>query len=144
MAGEAHDSAAILASARQSLRHQRAGGRRRGSIGRRSAELKRRHLAREAARVALAIGAVMLATMIAGLILVAAGFLRLGTYIKFIPYPVTVGFTAGIAVGAEGRPGIGAMGVDRLAEAPRFELEEVRAVGGDVLHRWRRGGAASR
>jgi sulfate permease, SulP family len=41
---------------------------------------------------------VILATAMAGLILVAAGFLRLGTYIKFIPYPVTVGFTAGIAV----------------------------------------------
>jgi SulP family sulfate permease len=44
------------------------------------------------------IDGVLLATMIAGLILIAAGFLRLGTYIKFIPYPVTVGFTAGIAV----------------------------------------------
>src|ERR1700691_5238512 len=41
---------------------------------------------------------VILATLMAGLILTAAGFLRLGTYIKFIPYPVTVGFTAGIAV----------------------------------------------
>jgi SulP family sulfate permease len=41
---------------------------------------------------------VILATMMAGFILMAAGFLRLGTYIKFIPYPVTVGFTAGIAV----------------------------------------------
>src|ERR1700691_2197522 len=41
---------------------------------------------------------VILATLMAGLILIAAGFLRLGTYIKFIPYPVTVGFTAGIAV----------------------------------------------
>ena len=30
--------------------------------------------------------------------LAAAGFLRLGTFIKFIPFPVTVGFTAGIAV----------------------------------------------
>ncbi len=30
--------------------------------------------------------------------LAAIGFLKLGTYIKFIPYPVTVGFTAGIAV----------------------------------------------
>src|SRR6478672_7318756 len=30
--------------------------------------------------------------------LIGAGLLRLGTYIKFIPYPVTVGFTAGIAV----------------------------------------------
>jgi SulP family sulfate permease len=34
----------------------------------------------------------------AGVFLIAAGLLRLGTYIKFIPYPVTVGFTAGIAV----------------------------------------------
>ncbi|HVV42164.1 MAG TPA: SulP family inorganic anion transporter [Nitrobacter sp.] len=41
---------------------------------------------------------VILATAMAGLILVGAGLLRLGTYIKFIPYPVTVGFTAGIAV----------------------------------------------
>jgi SulP family sulfate permease len=41
---------------------------------------------------------VILATLMAGVFLIAAGFLRLGTYIKFIPYPVTVGFTAGIAV----------------------------------------------
>jgi sulfate permease, SulP family len=41
---------------------------------------------------------VILATMMAGVFLVAAGLLRLGTYVKFIPYPVTVGFTAGIAV----------------------------------------------
>src|SRR5206468_4749163 len=41
---------------------------------------------------------VILATAMAGVFLVTAGFLRLGTYIKFIPYPVTVGFTAGIAV----------------------------------------------
>src|SRR6201985_933995 len=41
---------------------------------------------------------VMLATLMAGAFLIAAGFLPLGTYIKFIPYPVTVGFTAGIAV----------------------------------------------
>ncbi|MET0867098.1 MAG: SulP family inorganic anion transporter [Pseudorhodoplanes sp.] len=40
----------------------------------------------------------LLATLIAGLVLLAIGFLRLGTYIKYIPYPVTVGFTAGIAV----------------------------------------------
>jgi SulP family sulfate permease len=35
----------------------------------------------------------LLATLLAGLILAAVGLLRLGTYIKFIPYPVTVGFT---------------------------------------------------
>jgi len=40
----------------------------------------------------------LLATFLSGLILLAVGALRLGTYIKFIPYPVTVGFTAGIAV----------------------------------------------
>jgi SulP family sulfate permease len=40
----------------------------------------------------------VLATMLSGLVLAAIGFLRIGTYIKFIPYPVTVGFTAGIAV----------------------------------------------
>jgi len=41
---------------------------------------------------------VILATLMAGAFLIAGGLLRLGTYIKFIPYPVTVGFTAGIAV----------------------------------------------
>src|SRR4051794_9763487 len=40
----------------------------------------------------------VLATVMAGLFMMAAGFLRLGTYIKYIPFPVTVGFTAGIAV----------------------------------------------
>jgi len=40
----------------------------------------------------------LLAVMLAGLMLVLAGLLQLGTYVKFIPYPVTVGFTAGIAV----------------------------------------------
>jgi SulP family sulfate permease len=41
---------------------------------------------------------VLLATMIAGAILTIAGLLRIGTYIRYIPYPVTIGFTAGIAV----------------------------------------------
>ncbi|WP_417469029.1 SulP family inorganic anion transporter [Maricaulis sp.] len=40
----------------------------------------------------------ILATLMSGAILMAIGFFKLGTYIKFIPYPVTVGFTAGIAV----------------------------------------------
>lgn len=40
----------------------------------------------------------LLATMMAGVLLLVIGYLRLGTYIKFIPYPVTVGFTAGIAI----------------------------------------------
>jgi sulfate permease, SulP family len=40
----------------------------------------------------------VLATLLSGFILLAAGFLRLGTFVKYIPYPVTVGFTSGIAV----------------------------------------------
>ena len=40
----------------------------------------------------------VLATLIAGVILIAVGFLRVGTFIKYIPYPVTIGFTSGIAV----------------------------------------------
>ena len=40
----------------------------------------------------------VLATLMAGTMMLAVGFLRLGTYIKYIPFPVTVGFTAGIAV----------------------------------------------
>lgn len=45
-------------------------------------------------------------------------------------------FTAGIAMGAEGQPGIGALGIASLSEAPRFDLEAVDTVGGDILQRW--------
>jgi len=47
-----------------------------------------------------------------------------------------VAHTAGLALGAEGRPALGALGVGALAEAPRLELEETAAIGGDVMHRW--------
>lgn len=40
----------------------------------------------------------MVATIMAGLMLVAMGLLRLGSIIKFMPYPIVVGFTSGIAV----------------------------------------------
>lgn len=40
----------------------------------------------------------IISTFMAGVMLVAMGALRLGGIIKFIPYPLTVGFTAGIAV----------------------------------------------
>ena len=39
-----------------------------------------------------------LATVLAGIILVIMGLLKLGSLIKFIPYTITTGFTAGIAV----------------------------------------------
>ena len=38
------------------------------------------------------------ATILAGIILILMGFCRLGSLIKFIPYTITTGFTAGIAV----------------------------------------------
>jgi diaminohydroxyphosphoribosylaminopyrimidine deaminase/5-amino-6-(5-phosphoribosylamino)uracil reductase len=47
-----------------------------------------------------------------------------------------VGFTAGLALGAEGWPALGAMGIDSLATAPRFQLRSTRSVGGDVMHDW--------
>ena len=49
-----------------------------------------------------------------------------------------VGFTAGVALGAQGRASIGPLDHDALADAPRFDLVESQPVGGDVLHRWRR------
>lgn len=36
--------------------------------------------------------------LVAGLVLIVAGLLRFGTYIKYIPYPVVIGFTAGIGL----------------------------------------------
>ncbi|MBS0471120.1 MAG: STAS domain-containing protein [Proteobacteria bacterium] len=39
-----------------------------------------------------------IATAMAGVLLVAAGLLRLGSFIKYIPYPVVTGFTSGIAL----------------------------------------------
>ncbi len=38
------------------------------------------------------------ATFIAGFLLVAMGLMRAGAFLRFIPYPVTVGFTSGIAL----------------------------------------------
>ncbi len=38
------------------------------------------------------------ATLIAGVILIVMGLARLGTLLKFVPYPLTVGFTSGIAL----------------------------------------------
>ncbi len=40
----------------------------------------------------------LIATALAGLILIAAGLLKLGTWVKYIPQPVITGFTAGIAL----------------------------------------------
>jgi sulfate permease, SulP family len=44
------------------------------------------------------VGGLVIATFIAGILLVGMGLARLGSVIKFIPYPLIVGFTSGIAV----------------------------------------------
>ena len=43
-------------------------------------------------------GGLALATVMAGIILILMGVLKLGSLIRFIPYTITTGFTAGIAV----------------------------------------------
>ncbi|MCV6585518.1 MAG: bifunctional diaminohydroxyphosphoribosylaminopyrimidine deaminase/5-amino-6-(5-phosphoribosylamino)uracil reductase RibD [Marinibacterium sp.] len=49
-----------------------------------------------------------------------------------------VGMTAGFPIGAEGLPSIGALGLDDLAAAPRFQLAELHRAGDDIVQRWRR------
>lgn len=44
------------------------------------------------------LGGLLLCTLLAGLILLALGLMRAGRLIEFIPYPVTLGFTAGIGI----------------------------------------------
>ncbi|MBW7933446.1 MAG: sodium-independent anion transporter, partial [Gemmatimonadaceae bacterium] len=44
------------------------------------------------------VGGLTVATIMAGIILIALGLAKMGSVIKYIPHPVTVGFTSGIAV----------------------------------------------
>lgn len=45
-------------------------------------------------------------------------------------------YGAGLALGAEGRPALGALGIGRLDEAARFRLRSVLEVGGDIVAEW--------
>ena len=47
-------------------------------------------------------------------------------------------YSAGLALGAGGLPGIGGLDLPRLADAPRFRLAETRLIGPDLMHRWDR------
>ncbi|WP_366141180.1 bifunctional diaminohydroxyphosphoribosylaminopyrimidine deaminase/5-amino-6-(5-phosphoribosylamino)uracil reductase RibD [uncultured Tateyamaria sp.] len=49
-----------------------------------------------------------------------------------------VGFTAGLVIGAEGLPSIGALGLGSLNAAQRFALKSVARSGNDVCHIWTR------
>ncbi|MGQ4879760.1 C4-dicarboxylic acid transporter DauA [Billgrantia sp. LNSP4103-1] len=68
------------------------------------------------------LGGLMIATLMAGLILVTLGLARLGNLIQFVPYPVVLGFTAGIAA------------VIALLQLPDFLGLEGVALGDSTLH----------
>ena len=65
-----------------------------------------------------------IATIIAGLMLVAMGVLKLGTIIKFIPFPVVVGFTSGIAL---------TIFATQIKDLFGLQIEKVPA---DFLNKW--------
>lgn len=60
------------------------------------------------------------ATFMAGILLVLMGFARLGSVIKFIPYPMTIGFTSGIAVIIGGSQIKDFMGLSTTASSTHF------------------------
>ena len=47
-------------------------------------------------------------------------------------------YTAGKLIGAEGTPSLGALGLERLSEAPQFSLNAYHQIGGDLYQRWER------
>lgn len=78
------------------------------------------------------IDGLLLATIMAGVLLLLMGFLRLGTYIKFIPYPVTVGFTAGIAVIIFASQLKDLLGLDLPGKEPGEIIPKLEALGGVI------------
>jgi SulP family sulfate permease len=74
----------------------------------------------------------LLATIMAGCMLVIMGVARLGTLIKFIPYPVTSGFTTGIAVSIIMSQAADFLGIRTSEPAPREFLEKVLWLGRHV------------
>ncbi|RRN58494.1 STAS domain-containing protein [Pseudoxanthomonas sp. SGNA-20] len=69
-------------------------------------------------------GGLILCTLLAGLMLIAAGLLRLGTLMKYMPQPVITGFTAGIAV---------SIFSSQVKDALGLQMEEVPA---EFVERW--------
>lgn len=69
-------------------------------------------------------GGLILCTLMAGLMLIAAGLLRLGTLMRYMPQPVITGFTAGIAVTIFSSQVTDALGL-QVADLP-----------GDFIGRW--------
>jgi SulP family sulfate permease len=77
----------------------------------------------------------LMATVMAGVILVIMGLAKMGSLIKFIPWPVTSGFTTGIAVAIIGTQTGDFLGIHTDEAAPREFLERLHWLGrhfGDV------------
>lgn len=70
-----------------------------------------------------------MATIMAGILLIVMGIARLGTVIKFVPYPVTVGFTSGIALIIAGTQLQDLFGM-KLDSAPAHFLPRMAAYAG--------------
>lgn len=71
----------------------------------------------------------MIATILAGIILIVMGFLRLGNLIKFIPYTITTGFTSGIAVTILVGQIKDFLGLSIVSEEPLIEtMDKLKAV----------------
>lgn len=71
----------------------------------------------------------IIATLMAGLILILMGVLRLGNLIKFIPYTITTGFTSGIAVTIFIGQIKDFLGLTVVSEEPLIEtMEKLKAV----------------
>ena len=67
----------------------------------------------------------LLATIMAGVFLVIMGFARMGSVIKFIPYPVTSGFTTGIAISIMVSQLQDFLGIKASAPPPREFIEKL-------------------
>ncbi len=71
----------------------------------------------------------VIATLLAGLMLILMGVLRLGNLIKFIPYTITTGFTSGIAVTILVGQIKDFLGLEVVSEEPLIEtMEKLKAV----------------
>lgn len=66
----------------------------------------------------------VVATLIAGVLLIAMGIARMGAFLKFVPYPVVVGFTSGIAL---------IIASSQISDLLGLKIEKVPA---DLIAKW--------
>lgn len=78
-------------------------------------------------------GGLLIATIMAGIILIIMGLARMGTLIKFIPWPVTSGFTTGIAVSIMSTQAADFFGIRSGEGIPREFLERIEWLGRHLL-----------